>query len=209
VSTLLRRAPQQARGLRRIDTILDAAEQELADTGFEGLTTNAIATRANTSIGSLYQYFPNKEAILQALGLRYLDRCRGLFAPFLTPEAAELPMEDWISGIVNALDVAQQSNVGFKELFCNASIPELADADNAMHRQYVAGLDIVLAGRVPCLTPDRRLVCAELCVRTSEALMALLAESSGERRVLVLAEIKALLTAYLERLLGEQSAPQG
>src|SRR6185369_14096948 len=67
----LRRAPQQARGQRRVSKILDAADQIFAETGYEEATTNAIAIRANTSIGSLYQFFPNKHAILNALANRY------------------------------------------------------------------------------------------------------------------------------------------
>jgi len=206
VPTVLRRAPQQARGRQRIDTILDAAEQILAEAGYEAVTTNAIAARARTSIGSLYQFFPNKDAILNALGLRYFDRCRSMFAPYLLPDAAALPMEEWIDGIVDTLDTVQQSLVGFKEMFCNAALPELADADNAMHRQYVSGLDGVLARRAPGLAPERRMVCAELCVRTAEKLMSLLGESTGERRALVLAEIKSLLAAYMGRLVAERPA---
>jgi AcrR family transcriptional regulator len=193
----------QARGRRRVDAILNAAEQVLAEAGYDGASTNAIAARANTSIGSIYQFFPNKDAIMQAVGLRYLERCGGLFAPLLSAEAAALPMEEWIDRIVDTLDIVQSSNVGFKELFCSAATTaELADADNAMHRRYVDGLDSVLALRIPALDPERRLVCAELSVRTSEALMSLLADSTGDRRAIVLSEIKALLTAYMERTLG-------
>jgi AcrR family transcriptional regulator len=200
---MLRRAPQQARGQRRIDAILDAAEQVLAESGYESVTTNAIAARADTSIGSLYQFFPNKDAILQALGMRYIDRCRETFAPLLSPAAVDLPMDVWIDRIVDALDSVQQSNVGFKELFGSATTPELAAADNAMHRQFIIGLDSALAARMPQLDPERRLVCAEVGVLTAEAIMPLLAESTGERRALVLSEMKALLTAYMERTLGD------
>src|SRR5690242_16463951 len=104
---MLRREPQQARGQRRIDAILDAAQQVLAEGGYEGVTTNAIAARAKMSIGSLYQFFPNKDAILQALGLRFLDRMGEIFAPLLSPAAAELPMDVWIDRIVDALDSCQ------------------------------------------------------------------------------------------------------
>lgn len=67
----MRRKPQQARGQRRVNTILDAASQVFSELGYEAATTNIIAIRANTSIGSLYQFFPNKEAILSAIATRY------------------------------------------------------------------------------------------------------------------------------------------
>ncbi|HWE62352.1 MAG TPA: TetR/AcrR family transcriptional regulator [Chloroflexota bacterium] len=205
MSTVLRRAPQQARGRRRIDAILDAAEQVLAEAGYEGATTNAIAARADTSIGSLYQFFPNKDAIMQALGLRYIDRCRDAFTPLLSPAAADLPMNVWIDRIVDALDSTEKANAGFKELFSSAATtPDLAAADNAMHHQFIVGLDSALAERMPHLDPERRLVCAEVGVRTAEAIMPLLAESPGARRALVLAELKVLLAAYMQRTLDEE-----
>jgi len=83
----LRRQPQQARGQQRIQKILDAAEHIFADVGYDNATTNAIAVRAETSIGSLYQFFPHKEAILKALVLRYLEEMRTLFDQHLTPES--------------------------------------------------------------------------------------------------------------------------
>ena len=68
-----RRRPRQARARVTVDTILEAAAQILARQGYAALTTNRIAERAGVSIGSLYQYFPNKEAVLVALFERYLE----------------------------------------------------------------------------------------------------------------------------------------
>src|SRR5215471_15914821 len=58
---------RQARGFRRIEHLLDVAAQIFAEVGFEAATTNAIAARAGVSPGSLYQFFPNKDAIAEAL----------------------------------------------------------------------------------------------------------------------------------------------
>ena len=205
MSTMLRREPQQARGQRRVDAILDATEQVLAQSGYEGVTTNAIAARANTSIGSLYQFFPNKDAILQALGIRYLDRMRDYFAPLLSPAASDLPMDVWIDRIVDTLDSCQKANVGFKELLCSAAMtPEIADAENAIHHQFITGLDSALAQRIPSLDPERRMICAEIGVRSVEALIPLLEESTGSHRALVLGQIKTLLIAYMEHTLAAE-----
>jgi AcrR family transcriptional regulator len=67
------RAPVQKRGQQRVETILDAAEAVIGEVGVEAATTNAIAERAGSSVGSLYHFFPNKDAILQALTERYLE----------------------------------------------------------------------------------------------------------------------------------------
>jgi len=67
VLTDLRKSPQQKRATATFDAIVEAAAHILRDDGAEALTTNAVAARAGVSIGSLYQYFPNKQAIVRAL----------------------------------------------------------------------------------------------------------------------------------------------
>jgi len=71
-----RRKPQQARSLERVNRILDVAEELFIADGYNATTTNAIAARAKVSIGSLYQFFPDKAAIVQALAKRYGDLLR-------------------------------------------------------------------------------------------------------------------------------------
>ena len=62
-----RKRPTQARSEYTYDVILQASLELLARGGLEGFTTNAVAKRAGVSVGSLYQYFPNKDAILATL----------------------------------------------------------------------------------------------------------------------------------------------
>ena len=78
-----RKAPRQQRSQETYDAILDAAAQLFERLGYAGATTNKIAERAGVSIGSLYQYFPNKDALLYALGERHVralsERLEALF----------------------------------------------------------------------------------------------------------------------------------
>jgi AcrR family transcriptional regulator len=62
-----RKQPTQARSSETVNVILEAAARILETRGFAGYTTNAVAERAGVSIGSLYQYFPNKDALTAAL----------------------------------------------------------------------------------------------------------------------------------------------
>src|SRR5271156_1601969 len=68
-----RKSPVQARSAASVDAILEATIQVLLSVGKERLTTTRVAFRAGVSVGTLYQYFPNKSALLQAALKRHLD----------------------------------------------------------------------------------------------------------------------------------------
>jgi AcrR family transcriptional regulator len=82
-----RRTPRQVRAELTRDRILQAAAHIFAEHGYAAGTTNHIAEHARVSIGSLYQYFPNKDAILAALLVRHIDR--GVWT-----EAADLDLSE-------------------------------------------------------------------------------------------------------------------
>jgi AcrR family transcriptional regulator len=69
----MRKAPRQQRSRVTVDVIVEAATRVLARRGWARFTTNEIAAVAGVSVGSLYQYFPNKLAIAEAIRQRHLD----------------------------------------------------------------------------------------------------------------------------------------
>jgi AcrR family transcriptional regulator len=73
VRTTPRKQPSQERSKATVETILEATARVLVKRGYDGLTTNAVAIAAGVSIGSLYQYFPNKEALVAGLIGRHGD----------------------------------------------------------------------------------------------------------------------------------------
>jgi AcrR family transcriptional regulator len=77
-ASTMRKVPRQARSQATTDAILDAAAHILGDRGWAGLTTNAVAEVAGVSIGSLYQYFPNKLALIEAVRQRHFDQVLGV-----------------------------------------------------------------------------------------------------------------------------------
>src|SRR5580698_9128788 len=70
----LRNEPVQARSTARLTALLDAAAAAIDELGYERLTTAMVAERAGASIGTVYRYFPDRIAVLQALASRNLER---------------------------------------------------------------------------------------------------------------------------------------
>jgi len=94
----VRKAPRQRRSTSTVDALLEAAALVLEEGGLEGFNTNAIARRAGASIGTLYQYFPSKDALTLALLLREEARA---YAAALA--AAFLPL--WREALAAFIDV--------------------------------------------------------------------------------------------------------
>ncbi|MBX3158430.1 MAG: TetR family transcriptional regulator [Deltaproteobacteria bacterium] len=100
VKTTPRKRPRQDRSKATVDTILAATARVLVKHGFDGLTTNAVAEHAGVSIGSLYQYFPNKEALVAALIERHVEDMNGQILSELT-RVAQLPMADAVRAVID------------------------------------------------------------------------------------------------------------
>src|SRR5438874_132905 len=96
----LRRVPRQARGERRIAAILEAAAQVFYEVGFDAATTGMIAQRAQTAIGSLYDFFPHKEAIAQRLSEQFCEDLRALVEGTLKDELLRVPGSQNIDHII-------------------------------------------------------------------------------------------------------------
>ncbi|MFB2604273.1 TetR/AcrR family transcriptional regulator, partial [Rhizobium phaseoli] len=95
-----RKQPKQARSTELVAAILDAAAQVLAREGAHRFTTARVAERAGVSIGSLYQYFPNKAAILFRLQGDEWRETTGLLATIL--ENGQKPPLDRLRSLVHA-----------------------------------------------------------------------------------------------------------
>ena len=76
MSSAVRVAPQQDRSSRRLASFLDAAAELFVEVGYEAATMTAIAERSGSSIGALYNYFPDKQAIALTLANQYARRSR-------------------------------------------------------------------------------------------------------------------------------------
>ena len=98
-STNPRKAPSQDRSRATVDVILDAAARILVKGGYEAFTTNRVAEMAGVSVGSLYQYFPNKESLLAELMRRHVNEMEHGFNE-ITEDAARRPLSETVRALV-------------------------------------------------------------------------------------------------------------
>lgn len=191
----MRRMPQQQRGQRRVDQIMDSAARTFAEFGIESATTNAIAERAKTSIGSLYQFFPNKEAIILALVERYLME---LPARLDIPLAADCATN--IDLFVEALYQYGVEQPGFVPLFYGsyqATSAPLVPVENLLSEQITSRISGIIVFERPGLSETDLRLQSRLVVRSLAASLHMMHTQEAHHHSSLLRELKRLLTNYV------------
>jgi len=167
-----RRKPVQYRSAATVEAIVEAAAQVFARHGYAAGTTNRIAERAGVSIGTLYQYFPNKDAILLALIARHLQEGERMLAPVLTelvehPPPVRVALERVLRGL---LELHRHQPALHRVLFEEAPRPrELRDQLERTFDLATAALASYLASQAEVTVADPRLA-AQLVVQSVEAI---------------------------------------
>ncbi|WP_406318622.1 TetR family transcriptional regulator [Streptomyces sp. NBC_00118] len=197
-STSLRRAPVQQRSAERLSRILDACAQLLDEGGYEELSTRAVAVRAGVPIGSVYRFFGNKRALVDALAERNLQR----YAERVAGRLAGVPATDWRGAMDAVLDeylAMKRTAPGFSLVDFGNQIPVGADAGpNHRLTDRLTELLAVHLDRTPDDTLRRAFLIA---VESADALvrLAFRLDPTGDENVI--AETRGLLRVYLARVL--------
>jgi AcrR family transcriptional regulator len=196
-----RRLPQQARSRQRVDRILDAAAQVFEEIGYEAASTELIAMRANTSIGSLYRFFPDKSAIVYALAERYAQQMRALFATKFNPSAVHYPLAKVVSDTVDAFDEFYTTQPSCRAIMLQSRVSaELQGVNQRVDREIVAQMEAFFALRQPQIEPKQRSLAALVSVEIAGALQLLSLAQEDELRQQIVDETKQVLTRYLQPL---------
>jgi AcrR family transcriptional regulator len=150
-----RRRPQQRRARQTVDAVLDAVARILKREGMKAVTTNRIAEVAGVSIGSVYQYFPDKRAIFVALHERHIQEIDRLVEAKLFEHAAS-PVEDLIGAMMEAMIEAHATDPELYELLLT-EVPHRAEGTRDFAVRLHGAFRLAVASRAHDLRSRRDL----------------------------------------------------
>ncbi len=195
----LRRVPVQGRSVARVQRMLDACAELVDEIGYETLTTTMLAERAGVAIGSVYQFFPDKRAIVQALTLRNLEA----YLTRLSARSDAVEFAHWWDVVDAAIDeyIAMHREVpGFRTLhFGDVVDVHLLDAERDNNTIIAEQLAALLVDQFGAAGGPRLDFALAIAVEAGDALIKLAFRRDPEGDPTVLAEAKALIREYLQR----------
>lgn len=193
-----RRRPSQERSRDRVERILDATAALLGSTAVDKITTAAIAEEAGVPIGSVYQYFPNKLAVLAELARRVMEQVDLKTASLIAEDFGVLPWDQAIDRAIDATMQGYAEQPGYLQLLLNLRpTPEFRIITDESNERVAAMLAFHPA--LQALIPADRI---ELVTRAAvQAVNALqdwaLSAADPDLANRIIGEMKTLLKGYL------------
>jgi AcrR family transcriptional regulator len=197
IESTLAKEPKRARGKLRVAALLDAGAALFAEKGYEATTMTEIAQRSGAAIGSLYQFFPSKEALAEALFDRYAERTAAAFQHVLDcasgSSAAELA--DLLVDYKLALRSDRDAVVDFSGSIA-AVVERRKPLRDALRRQLAA----ILRSAHNALTEEQATAAA---VMISEIMrtVPMLAKAEEDSGLPLVMQARIALALYIGRLL--------
>ncbi|RWM25648.1 TetR family transcriptional regulator [Mesorhizobium sp.] len=166
-----RKQPKQARATELVAAILQAAAQVLASEGAQRFTTTRVAEKAGVSVGSLYQYFPNKAALLFRLQSDEWRQTTDLLCGIL--EDVEIPPLERIRTLVHAFIRSECDEAAVRGALDDAA-PLYRDAPEAQEARAAANgtVEAFMRETLPEATDDARAMAGQLIIKTLSAMGA-------------------------------------
>ena len=201
-----RRKPSQERSRDRVERILDATAALLIDTAADKITTAAIADTAGVPIGSVYQYFPNKLAILAELARRVMEEVDAKTASLIAADFGVLPWDQAIDRAIDATMEGYAEQPGYLQLLLSIRpTPEFRAITDESNQRVAAMLAFhpALQSLIP---PDRIELVTRAAIQAANSLQDwALSEDDALRRNRIISEMKTLLKGYLAVYMDESS----
>ena len=188
-----RRIPIQERGEKRVAGLLRAAAAIFAEVGFEAATMSDIAERAGASIGSLYQFFPNKDVVARAVRTQYCQELKELWASLVAVSARTTTsrlVDQFLKVTIRAIE---EHPAIIRLMDAPRSTNPAADIKESLRQQLVE----LFLTRKPRMSPIKAHRYAEITVQMVRALLWLYVETEPSEREALVAEMKSALVNYL------------
>ena len=187
------RVPRLERGRARVAALLSAGAAVFAEKGYDAATMTEVAARAGASIGSLYQFFPTKPLLAQALHEDLLEKMAVLFDG-LRAEAAGKPAAVAVESLFALFGEFLEANPAFATLADRRDIDkEKKRLTRARLRGQIAAL---LTGAEPPLPQARAEAAAAIVLHLIKAAVLLKESDEAPMRDAALAEMRRMLAAY-------------
>ena len=194
--------PTQARSRERLRRVLDAADELLSREGPDAFTTTRIAGVAGIPVGSVYHYFPDKSAIVDALALRYWSDFEDLVAAAAESDERD-PLPDPVGEVLEALAAGFRARPGFLALWYGGLRSErVRDATRPTRAAIARSIERILEVHWPDADETSRVTAAQMLVLAGDGLLreAFRIDPDGDQRLLD--ESKLMLSAYMDERLG-------
>ncbi|MER6417806.1 TetR/AcrR family transcriptional regulator [Streptomyces sp. NPDC001137] len=196
-ATPLRRTPQQARSKARLARVLEAAERVLIGEGVEALTTTRVAAEAEVSVGSLYQYLPDRDAIIDALAAGYFAKLEAAMDGLVQAAAAER-WEDPVGVLIDAFAGIYRTEHGFRALWFGSGPTERTRAADRAHKGRMAdGIRRVLLALGMAHDHETLARACHAAILAADALAQEAFRRDAEGDAQLLDEAKVMLRGYL------------
>jgi AcrR family transcriptional regulator len=191
------------RGERRVASLLDAAGHVFGELGYHAATTNAIAAEAKVSPATLYQFFPNKEAIADALVTRYAtDLAKKERAADIQKLASE-PLEEVIRQVTGVVIEFHRKHPAFRTLYAEAPLSkDTVEQKRLLVQTFIHRLSEVLSARNPKLDKQDALWSAEIVLTALIGFLPALATRKTSARSRTIDALNQMLVRYLEPVLN-------
>jgi AcrR family transcriptional regulator len=193
---------RNARGERRVESLLDAAGRVFGELGYHAATTNAIAAEGKVSPATLYQFFPNKEAIADALVTRYaMDLAKEVQAADIQ-ELVSAPLEEAIRQVTGVVREFNRKHAAFHTLYTEAPLSkDTHEQKQLLSHAFIEHLSGVLMARNPQLDKQDVLWSAEIVLTTVKGFLPALAGRKTSARSRTIDALNQMLVRYLEPVL--------
>jgi|SRR5687768_8562936 len=192
-----RRVPTQERSKKRVEAILDAAAEIFVEVGYDSATIDSIAERAETSVGSIYQFFPNKEALFIALAERCIERTKQVFEEVVTPKVLAGGWEQILGRFLDAYYEWECTDMTAKALYRNLHLYGMFEAADRAMTQELIGRAEQLISFYTDLTAARRKIVATTVVNTVTSFLFYARQEKKAVARKLMEETKTMLIRYL------------